>query len=74
VLCVSPNENKPAAAAFFQQDSAAKQLVAAGNALADELQAKFVSASSSHRRQTEVYSTFFRDSWEHKEDTEAIHR
>nr|CAB3222851.1 rho GTPase-activating protein 35 [Phallusia mammillata] len=74
ILCVSPNEEQPAAAAFFRQDTEARQLVVAGNALADELQAKFVSASSRHKRQTEVYSTFFKDAWEHKENTEAIHR
>ncbi|CAK8692908.1 unnamed protein product [Clavelina lepadiformis] len=74
LLCVSPNDDRPAAAAFFKQDNTARQLVVDGNTLADKLRAKFVSASSRHRRQTEVYSTFFRDAWDHIEDTEAIHR
>nr|XP_018670541.1 rho GTPase-activating protein 35 isoform X1 [Ciona intestinalis]XP_026693614.1 rho GTPase-activating protein 35 isoform X2 [Ciona intestinalis] len=74
LLCVSPNEERPPAAAFFQQNKIARQLVVDGNTLADKLQAKFVSASSKHRHQPQVYSTFFKDAWEHKEDTEAIHR
>uniref|UniRef100_H2XRD5 Rho GTPase-activating protein 35 n=1 Tax=Ciona intestinalis TaxID=7719 RepID=H2XRD5_CIOIN len=73
LLCVSPNEERPPAAAFFQQNKIARQLVVDGNTLADKLQAKFVSASSKHRHQPQVYSTFFKDAWEHKEDTEAIH-
>ena len=73
ILCVSTDDKKPAAS-FFQQDPASRQLVMDGNNLADELRAKFVSASARHRRQGEVYVTFFKDAWEHKEETESIHK
>lgn len=72
ILCVSPDDKKPAAS-FFQQDSASRQLVVDGNELADQLRAKFVTASARHRRQSEVYSTFFKDAWEQKEETESLH-
>eukprot|EP00058_Branchiostoma_floridae_P006662 XP_002592150.1 hypothetical protein BRAFLDRAFT_124075 [Branchiostoma floridae] len=59
--------------AFFTND-VEQVLITEGNALADQLTAKFSTTSSQFQKQTAVFTPFFKECWEKKESTETAYK
>nr|XP_006821893.1 PREDICTED: rho GTPase-activating protein 5-like [Saccoglossus kowalevskii] len=59
---------------MFFSDSDAQKLVTEGNKWADELKVKFITASAKFRQQAAVFTSFFKESFDKKSNSEAHFR
>lgn len=66
VLCITPNDSNP-----YFHNVEARQLTFDGNDLAGKLKAKFGSANCRHKSDTQLYQTFFTETFANKTKTEA---